>query len=81
MNPSGGAGAMTAIQDAVALANWISTLQAPTLLDIEAIFKEYKAERYPAAKQAVSITQLFKGVGEKVNVRPNSTITVFHVHG
>ncbi|KAG0342028.1 hypothetical protein BG000_007221 [Podila horticola] len=65
MNPSGGAGAMTAIQDAVALANWISTLQAPTPPDIEAIFKEYKVERYPAAKQAVSITQLFKGVGEK----------------
>ncbi|KAG0026440.1 hypothetical protein BGZ82_009467 [Podila clonocystis] len=66
MGDVGGAGAMTAIQDAVALANWISTLQAATLPDIEAIFKEYKAERYPAAKQAVATTQLFKGVGEKL---------------
>ncbi|KAG0029272.1 hypothetical protein BGZ81_003979 [Podila clonocystis] len=66
LNPAGGAGAMTAIQDAVALANWISTLQAATLPDIEAIFKEYKAERYPVAKQAVATTQLFKGLGEKL---------------
>ncbi|KAG0350908.1 hypothetical protein BG005_009578 [Podila minutissima] len=65
LNPSGGAGATTAIQDAVALANWISTLQAATLPDIEAIFKEYKAERYPAAKQATSTTLLFKGVADR----------------
>lgn len=58
---------MTAIQDAATLANWISTLQSPKLSDIEVIFKEYRAERYPAVKQAVSTTQLFKGVGEKVD--------------
>ncbi|KAF9394282.1 hypothetical protein CPC16_011828 [Podila verticillata] len=68
LNPSGGAGAMTAIQDAATLANWISTLQSPKLPDIEAIFKEYRAERYPAVKQAISTTQLFKVAGEKVDV-------------
>ncbi|KAG0359845.1 hypothetical protein BG005_011975 [Podila minutissima] len=63
MNPAGGAGAQTAIQDAVALANWISTLQSPTPSDIETIFKEYRAERYPVAKSAFATSQMFKRLG------------------
>ncbi|KAG0069260.1 hypothetical protein BGZ92_004709, partial [Podila epicladia] len=63
MNPAGGAGAQTAIQDAVALANWISTLQSPTPSDIETIFKEYRAERYPVAKSAFATSQIFKSLG------------------
>ncbi|KAF9372428.1 hypothetical protein CPB97_001270 [Podila verticillata] len=63
MNPAGGAGAQAAIQDAVALANWISTLQSPTPSDLETIFKEYRAERYPIAKEAFSTSQMFKNIG------------------
>ncbi|KAF9324162.1 hypothetical protein BG006_000808 [Podila minutissima] len=63
MNPAGGVGAQMAIQDAVALANWISTLQSPTPSDIETIFKEYRAERYPVAKSAFATSQMFKRLG------------------
>lgn len=66
MNPAGGAGAQAAIQDAVALANWISTLQSPTPSDLETIFKEYRAERYPIAKEAFSTSQMFKNIGGTV---------------
>ncbi|KAF9212419.1 hypothetical protein BGZ59_006782 [Podila verticillata] len=65
LNPYGGAGALTAMHDAVALANWISTLQKPKLAEIEKIFAEYQAERLPAAKDAASRTQLFKRMGGK----------------
>ncbi|KAG0320037.1 hypothetical protein BG000_003715 [Podila horticola] len=60
-----GAGALTAIHDCVALANWISTLHKPKLADIEAIFAEYQAERLPVAKEALATTKLFKSTGGK----------------
>ncbi|KAF9327949.1 hypothetical protein BG006_008829 [Podila minutissima] len=65
LNPSGGAGALTAMHDGVALANWISTLHKPELADIEAIFAEYQAERLPVAKEAVATSKLFKNMGGK----------------
>ncbi|KAF8979485.1 hypothetical protein BGZ52_004855, partial [Haplosporangium bisporale] len=65
LNPSGGAGALTAIHDAVALANWIATLHKPKLEDIEAIFAEYQAERLPIAREAVATTKFFKSMGGK----------------
>ncbi|KAF9311459.1 hypothetical protein BG003_007382 [Podila horticola] len=59
MNPTGGVGALMAISDAVTLANWISTLGVPAVNDLKHIFKQYKAERYPAAKEAFESSQLF----------------------
>lgn len=59
MNPVGVAGAVTAIHDAVALANWISTLRLPTNEDLARVFQEYRAERYPVAKEAFVTSQLF----------------------
>lgn len=59
MNPTGGAGALTAMHDAVTLANWICTLEAPSPSEIEDIFKEYRAERYPVAKEAFETSQVF----------------------
>ncbi|KAG0333475.1 hypothetical protein BG000_009119 [Podila horticola] len=59
MNPSGAAGALTAMHDAVTLANWIHTLRLPKVSDIEAAFKEYQKERYPVAKAAFESSQLF----------------------
>ncbi|KAF9897787.1 hypothetical protein BX616_004987, partial [Lobosporangium transversale] len=49
---AGGAGAMNAIQDAVALANWISVLDSTEVNEMVDAFKEYKAERYPVIKAA-----------------------------
>lgn len=66
MNPTGGVGALMAISDAVTLANWISILGVPDVKDCEKIFKQYKAERYPAAKEAFESSQLFSKTLGKV---------------
>ncbi|KFH66063.1 hypothetical protein MVEG_08164 [Podila verticillata NRRL 6337] len=67
MNPTGGVGALMAMHDAVALANWISTLRLPTVPQLEHVFKEYRAERYPVAKEAFERSQLFtKNLGKNM---------------
>ncbi|KAI1288694.1 hypothetical protein EDD11_009705 [Mortierella claussenii] len=48
-HPAGAAGAVNAMHDAVALANWISVLDSTTIESVEHIFSEYKQERHPAA--------------------------------
>ncbi|KAF9213490.1 hypothetical protein BGZ59_005277 [Podila verticillata] len=59
MNPAGGVAGLVAIHDAVALANWLSTLHSPTVHDMNRVFKEYRAERYPVAKQAFRSSQMY----------------------
>ncbi|KAG0346439.1 hypothetical protein BG005_000740 [Podila minutissima] len=63
LNPAGGAGALTAIQDAVALGNWICALQAKDKDGITRIFKEYRDERYPVVKAAFATSQVFRNLG------------------
>ncbi|KAF9402223.1 hypothetical protein BGZ94_004997 [Podila epigama] len=60
MNPSGGLGAVHAMQDAVALANWIRTLRSPTVRELKKVFQEYRTERYPIVKDAFSTSQMFR---------------------
>lgn len=57
---------MTAIHDAIALANWIYTLESKEQVDIEAILKEYKAERYTMATEAFDRSQQRRNIGGKV---------------
>lgn len=53
------------MHDAVALANWIVTLQSKDFSNVEAIFKEYQTERLPVAKEAYETSQLFtKNLGK-----------------
>ncbi|KAG0086982.1 hypothetical protein BGZ92_007704 [Podila epicladia] len=59
MNPSGGSGAVTAIHDAVTLANWLSILRLPREKEIGEVFKEYRSERYPVAKATFEASQMF----------------------
>lgn len=59
MNPAGGVAGLVAIHDAVALANWLSTLHSPTLRDMDKVFKKYRDERYPVAKQAFQSSQMY----------------------
>ncbi|KAG0022378.1 hypothetical protein BGZ81_008550 [Podila clonocystis] len=66
LNPSGGAGAVMAIHDAVAVASWISTLKSTSLSDLETIFNDYRAERYPLAKDAFKLSQKFRNIGGKM---------------
>ncbi|KAF9097531.1 hypothetical protein BGX23_008609 [Mortierella sp. AD031] len=49
LNPSGGLGALTAMHDAIALANLMYALPANTTKEIEKTFEEYQTERLPAA--------------------------------
>ncbi|KAI9242251.1 MAG: hypothetical protein BYD32DRAFT_403707 [Podila humilis] len=65
LNPAGGAGAVTTIQDAATLANWICTLQSKKASEIEDSFKEYHAERYPLVKAAYESSKIFNHVGGK----------------
>ncbi|KAG0019141.1 hypothetical protein BGZ82_000234 [Podila clonocystis] len=67
MSPAGGVGAIIAIHDAVTLANWISTLRFATVEDIGKAFKDYRAERYPVAKEAFESSQMFiQNLGKNV---------------
>ncbi|KAG0362309.1 hypothetical protein BG005_006139 [Podila minutissima] len=65
LNPAGGAGALTAIQDAVALANWICALQSKKASEIEESFNEYHAERYPLVKQSYETSKMFNHIAGK----------------
>lgn len=66
MNPAGGAGAQTAIQDAIALANWICAVQSRDMDDIEAALKEYQTERVPIAKETFETSRMFTNIAGKV---------------
>lgn len=59
MSPAGGLGAVLAIHDSVTLANWLSTLRMATEEDVEKVFKKYRAEIYPVAKETFQTSQIF----------------------
>ncbi|KAF9134347.1 hypothetical protein BGW39_007364 [Mortierella sp. 14UC] len=58
-NPAGGEGAMNAMQDALAIANWLNVLSSPSKRDLEKVFKEYENERYPIAKAGFKNSQQY----------------------
>ncbi|KAG0209570.1 hypothetical protein BGX33_005465 [Mortierella sp. NVP41] len=63
LHPAGGQGAMTAMHDAVALANLIYALPSNSAKDIHQMFTEYQAERLPYIIEAFdSSRSLAKGL-------------------
>ncbi|KAF9933389.1 hypothetical protein FBU30_005598 [Linnemannia zychae] len=52
LHPAGGHGAMTAIHDAIALANLLYAMPTTTDKDIAAVFKDYRTERFPAVMES-----------------------------
>ncbi|KAF9082715.1 hypothetical protein BGX23_012188 [Mortierella sp. AD031] len=71
LHPAGGQGAMTSMQDAIALANLIYALPYNTSEDIQKAFTEYQDERLPpvmeAYKSSVTLARtLEKGLGGAV---------------
>ncbi|KAG0281667.1 hypothetical protein BGZ96_001055 [Linnemannia gamsii] len=71
LNPAGGQGAFTAMQDAMTLANLIYAMPSNSPTEIEKVFSEYRAERYPAAVEAFNASQTLsmltgKNFGSKV---------------
>ncbi|KAG0043825.1 hypothetical protein BGZ83_011002 [Gryganskiella cystojenkinii] len=66
LSPSGGSGAVTAIHDAICLANWINILPAKTEVeDTERIFEEYFQERYPVAVEQFKKSQYYAATSAK----------------
>ncbi|KAG0334035.1 hypothetical protein BG000_008695 [Podila horticola] len=66
LNPSGGAGALTAMNDTVAVANWVSSLEGTSLARVKAIFQEYYSERFPIAKETFATSQMLSNIPGKV---------------
>ncbi|KAF9097163.1 hypothetical protein BGX23_009652 [Mortierella sp. AD031] len=52
LNPAGAQGAITAMQDAIAIANLLYALPSNTSKEVEKAFAEYRAERYEPAVDA-----------------------------
>ncbi|KAF9563298.1 hypothetical protein EC968_004882 [Mortierella alpina] len=66
LNPSGGQGAISAMHDAIALANLIYTLPpTPSQDEITQVFTEYRAERYPIVREAFVSSQVFSWTIDK----------------
>lgn len=66
MNPCEGSSTLSAMHDAVAIANWLNTVRSPSVADLNIAFKEYKAERFPIAKEAFDASQALAGKLTKV---------------
>ncbi|KAF9152598.1 hypothetical protein BG015_005025 [Linnemannia schmuckeri] len=65
LSPSGGHGAVTAMHDAITLANLIYFMPTKTSEDITRVFEEYKAERYPAVMESYKNSQVMGKAIEK----------------
>lgn len=58
-------GAVTAIHDAIALANVLYAMPSKSSSDITKAFEEYRSERYPAAKEAFENSQLMSKITDR----------------
>ncbi|KAG0332010.1 hypothetical protein BG000_010412 [Podila horticola] len=65
MHPAAGQGAVNAMQDAIVLANVISSLGTKDVKDIENIFKAYRAERRPLARDSYKMSRTLSKTIEK----------------
>ncbi|KAG0288740.1 hypothetical protein BGZ96_007496 [Linnemannia gamsii] len=65
LNPSGGHGAVTALHDAIALANLLYAMPTTTSQDITHIFEEYQKERLPAVMASYKISQVVAKVSDR----------------
>ncbi|OAQ29943.1 hypothetical protein K457DRAFT_18791 [Linnemannia elongata AG-77] len=65
LNPAGGHGAVTAMHDAITLANLIYAMPTKTSDEINRIFEDYQKERYPAVMEAFKGSQIMAKSIEK----------------
>jgi len=77
MHPAAGLGAVSAIHDAIVLASRLYELPSTDLEDVDKVFKEYRAERYPLAIKSYDssksmsklISHVRKGGRDKTDVK------------
>ncbi|KAF9954069.1 hypothetical protein BGZ72_004931 [Mortierella alpina] len=67
IHPAGGRGAISAIHDAICVANWINVLPSPSVENLERIFKHYKAERLPPAEAAYAFGRNMANVSARAS--------------
>ncbi|KAF9155826.1 hypothetical protein BG015_008403 [Linnemannia schmuckeri] len=65
LSPAGGHGAVTAMHDAIALANLFYAMPAKTSEDITKIFEEYYKERLPAVTESYNNSRQLAKISEK----------------
>ncbi|KAK5823632.1 hypothetical protein F5H01DRAFT_334891 [Linnemannia elongata] len=65
LNPSGGHGAVTAMHDAIALANLIYAVPTTNSADLTRIFEEYQKERLPAVIESYKNSQLMSKIMDR----------------
>ncbi|KAF8941933.1 hypothetical protein BGZ47_007046 [Haplosporangium gracile] len=66
LSPAGGHGAVTAIHDAIALANLLYCMPSRSSEDITRIFEEYHKERLPAVMESYNNSRQLARASEKV---------------
>ncbi|KAF9124832.1 hypothetical protein BGW39_007861 [Mortierella sp. 14UC] len=65
IHPGSGQGGVTAMHDAIALANLLYALPSSTNEEVTKIFEEYRAERHPIVTEAFKLAVLWKKTLEK----------------
>ncbi|KAF9095780.1 hypothetical protein BGX29_008877 [Mortierella sp. GBA35] len=65
LHPAGGHGAVTAMHDAIALANLLYAVPSTSSEDVTKIFEEYQTERYPAVLESFKYSQLNSKILER----------------
>lgn len=65
LSPSGGHGAVTALHDAIALANLLYAMPTSTSSDIAHLFEEYRKERYPAVMESYNNSRFVAKVSDR----------------
>ncbi|KAF9132883.1 hypothetical protein BGX30_012505 [Mortierella sp. GBA39] len=65
LNPSGGHGAVTALHDAIALANLLYAMPTSTSSDVTEVFEEYRKERQPAVMESYNNSRFVAKVSDR----------------
>ncbi|KAG0369737.1 hypothetical protein BGX24_002306 [Mortierella sp. AD032] len=65
IHPGGGQGVVTALHDAIALANLLYALPASTNEEVTKVFEEYRDERHPIVTQTFKSAQLIRKMTDK----------------
>ena len=68
LNPARTVREMTAIQDAVCLANWMNVLRSRDITAVEGVFHEYYEERYPASIVGCGKRRFFESINANVRI-------------
>ncbi|KAG0260759.1 hypothetical protein BGZ95_004362, partial [Linnemannia exigua] len=65
IHPGGGQGVVTALHDAIALANLLYALPSSTNEEVTKVFEEYREERHPIVSQTFKSAQLIRKMTDR----------------